>query len=205
LGKSGDRTTFIISAQSVRDISKYSAGSSEKELLILPGTVFLIDGVLDEFVQLRESGVLLPQTISNLVKPATTEKVTQIEPRPESKPVPKPEPKPEPITELKPEIIPEPKVTQAYPPYPGTDNFYIDHQINVVHNVNPQSPSVVHNVNPQPQTTHVYTGFNEVKWGKSFRCKGCGAKWEKKKGIKDRKLKNSKGNCPDCKMSVIWI
>jgi len=62
LGKVGDRSMFIISAVSLRDISRYSAVPGEKELLLLPGTVFIVDSVLDSnlaVVQLKEHDSLL--------------------------------------------------------------------------------------------------------------------------------------------------
>jgi len=59
LGKEGERTMFNISAKSARDISRFSAIRSEQELLLLPGTVLIVDGVLDlgnncHIVQLNE-------------------------------------------------------------------------------------------------------------------------------------------------------
>jgi len=41
----GDRTMFIISTQTARDINRYSAISKEKELLLLPGTFLVVNAL----------------------------------------------------------------------------------------------------------------------------------------------------------------
>ena len=47
LGTSGDRTKFVINARSIVNISRFSAHPKEDERLILPGTEFIVKGVLD--------------------------------------------------------------------------------------------------------------------------------------------------------------
>jgi hypothetical protein len=58
LGDKGERTMFLISAQTVRDISRYSAISTEKEYLFLPATVVVVESILPQgeltVIQLKE-------------------------------------------------------------------------------------------------------------------------------------------------------
>jgi len=78
---SGDRTMFIISAQTARDINRYSAIPKEKELLLLPGTAFVVNSILDEspltIVQLEEKidpdFVIIPTSIS--VQPSVQQSI----------------------------------------------------------------------------------------------------------------------------------
>jgi len=58
LGQKGERTLFMISSLTCRDISRYSAVSTEKELILLPGTVLVVEAILPQgeltLVQLKE-------------------------------------------------------------------------------------------------------------------------------------------------------
>jgi len=57
LGKKGARTMFLINALNARDISPYSAIKSEREYILLPGSIFMVEGVLDTdvvVIQLKE-------------------------------------------------------------------------------------------------------------------------------------------------------
>jgi len=83
LGKEGDRSMFIISGVSLRDISRYSAIPGEQELLLLPGTVFIVDSVLDSnlaVVQLKEHDSLLC-TSTALPLRQTIEPVVVVDPQ----------------------------------------------------------------------------------------------------------------------------
>jgi len=76
---------FIISTQTVRDISRYSAISTEKELLLLPGTVLIVESILCQ-------GELTIVQLTEKIEPELS-----ILPQPSPQPKPNPEVKPEPI------------------------------------------------------------------------------------------------------------
>jgi len=73
LGEKGERTMFVIASQTLRDISRYSSIPTEKELLLLPGTVFVVESILPQaeltIIQLTEKVdnrlTLIPSTIQN--------------------------------------------------------------------------------------------------------------------------------------------
>ncbi len=52
LGTSGDRTLFVIEANTAVDISRYSAINSERERLLIPGTQLRVAGVLPQTPEL---------------------------------------------------------------------------------------------------------------------------------------------------------
>jgi len=85
LGDKSERTMFIISTQTVRDISRYSAISTEKELLLVPGTVLIVDSILCQ-------GELTIVQLTEKIEPALS-----ILPQPSPQPQPNPEVKLEPI------------------------------------------------------------------------------------------------------------
>ena len=48
MGKSGSRCMFNINCSSARDIQRYSAmGSKEREYVLIPGSSFLVEDILD--------------------------------------------------------------------------------------------------------------------------------------------------------------
>ena len=48
MGKSGSRCLFTITAVSARDIQRYSAlGSKEREFVLIPGSCFVVEAILD--------------------------------------------------------------------------------------------------------------------------------------------------------------
>jgi len=98
---------FVIASQTVRDISRYSAISSEKELLLLPGTVLIVEGILPQsdltIIQMKEK---IDPRLSLL--PASTPTQVQgnsrgnVPPREENSVPPRVENS---VPELRPEII----------------------------------------------------------------------------------------------------
>jgi hypothetical protein len=130
LGQNGERTMFMIASQTVRDISRYSGHPEEKELLLLPGTVLIVEGILPQnnltLIQMKEKIdprlFLLPAST-----PTTTTTPTIIPtPTPIPKPIPTPTkvqenskgnvpPKVDTVTVLPPEII---KIILSFLPVP---------------------------------------------------------------------------------------
>lgn len=78
LGKNGPRTMFIIKCQSGRDISKHSHFSSEKEVLLLPETEFIITGELIEgdlrVIEMQEIGSKPREIVMTLNEPSLPSK-----------------------------------------------------------------------------------------------------------------------------------
>jgi hypothetical protein len=84
LGKSGPRSMFVIQSQTARDISNYSAMQGEKEFILLPGSVFVVDGVLDSGVTIVTLKEIIPDwDILPVAAPVPIPKVKQ-QPRPAS-------------------------------------------------------------------------------------------------------------------------
>ena len=69
LGTTGERTIFTIKTASARDISMFSAMSTEHELLLLPGTSFKIRGVLQDGNELTKVALEEETEAADLIDP----------------------------------------------------------------------------------------------------------------------------------------
>jgi len=127
LGEKGERTMFIISSLTCRDISQYSAISTEKELLLLPGTVLVVESILPQgeltLVQLKEK---IDPRLSILPSSNSTHVSTNVPAKPVSTKVPdqpvstKVPEKPQPVSTKVPEKTSIYQGTRSTSIYQGT-------------------------------------------------------------------------------------
>jgi len=154
LGEKGERTIFVISSLTCRDISQYSAISTEKELLLLPGTVLVVESILPQgeltLVQLKEK---IDPRLSILPSSNSTQVSIKVPEKPVSTKVPE-----KPVFIKVPEKPVSTKVHENPVLSKSTPPLY---------------PVKVIPAFRVAQSQKV----NEVKFKNAFTCVGCGRKW----------------------------
>eukprot|EP01103_Thecamoeba_quadrilineata_P021328 TRINITY_DN9767_c0_g1_i1.p1 TRINITY_DN9767_c0_g1~~TRINITY_DN9767_c0_g1_i1.p1 ORF type:complete len:435 (+),score=-0.25 TRINITY_DN9767_c0_g1_i1:447-1751(+) len=200
LGITGDRTMFNIATVTARDISGYSAIQTERELLLLPGSVFIVEGVLElskelYVIQLKESivpGLVDLQTPKIIVAPPKQNKEPEEEILVDQKKVNEKALVEQETTITADEIDMEPKLNKNLGTLKTSANT---EPVNVVTpTINPtafidikpstmaenekplkQEPS--HKVEPENKTNSTKSKSNVIRWGDNFRCPGCDMSW----------------------------
>jgi len=151
LGKKGARTMFLINALNARDISPYSAIKSEREYILLPGSIFVVEGVLDtEVVVIQLKELLVPgMEILSQVTPVSPTKHSSVSPKNA----------PENIQNLLPVIQTEPGVRPSKQKDSGQYNDQVKSQGHQF---------------PLSKSGSLPVTHNNIVWGTpEFTCNGC--------------------------------